>query len=161
MNNYFYYYEIKNFLDIKKYLIDLILKDPYGITHENITKTDFYSSKKGDWLSFFQQKILKNFCTDFIAKTNSKKLLIQNCWYQIYNKGDYHERHVHSGTNFTNVFYLQLPSLESATTIDNSVLRVREGSIATFPGFIPHESKKNIYEKSKIIISFNSSLELE
>ena len=62
-------------------------------------------------------------------------------------------------TNFTNVFYINLPHREIKTQIKdkykNFNINVEEGDILSFPGYYAHCSPINIYDESKIIISFN------
>tara|TARA_Y100000004_G_C8833634_1_gene377288 strand:+ start:30 stop:518 length:489 start_codon:yes stop_codon:yes gene_type:complete len=158
--NYLSVYKVKNFFTIKDQLIKLIFDDKYGVQHQNIFKTDYFSTVKGEWFNYFHKKVFQNFSEFFIQKYNADKIHLDNCWYQIYNTNDNHGLHMHPRTNFTNVFYLQLPGPDSPTIVKNQILNAEEGDIVSFPGFIPHESKTNIHQKPKIIISFNSSLEL-
>ena len=65
---------------------------------------------------------------------------------------------------FTNVFYIQLPSNNMVSQLwdeeDKKInMEIKEGDILTFPGFISHNSKINLSDKQKIVISFNFSLE--
>jgi len=158
--NYLNVYSVNNFYDIKNELIKLIDEDKNGKNQDDIFKTDYHSTNKGKWFDFFKKNILNSFSSFFIEKYNVDKLLIDCCWYQIYMQKGYHKLHVHPNTNFTNIFYLQLPGPENSTVVDKKLLQIKEGDIVSFPGFIPHESKPNIYKKPKIIISFNSSLEM-
>ena len=158
--NYLSVYQVKNFFTIKDQLIKLILDDKYGVPHEHIFKTDYFSAVKGEWYKYFQNKVFENFSKFFVQKYKADKIYLDNCWYQIYDTNNYHGMHMHPRTNFTNVFYLQLPGPDSPTRVQGQILNAQEGDIVSFPGFIPHESKVNIYQKPKIIISFNSSLEL-
>ncbi len=158
--NYLSVYKVKNFFTIKDQLIKLILDDRYGVPHEHIYKTDFFSAAKGEWYNYFQKKVFQTFSEFFVEKYNADKIYLDNCWYQIYDTNNYHGKHMHPRTNFTNVFYLQLPGPDSPTRVYDQILNAQEGDIISFPGFIPHESKPNIYKKPKIIISFNSSLEI-
>tara|TARA_Y100000592_G_scaffold54046_1_gene85232 strand:+ start:231 stop:719 length:489 start_codon:yes stop_codon:yes gene_type:complete len=157
--NYFTTYKSENFLDFKFDLIKLIYADPYGIKNNSIFKTDYYSKDKGHWFLLFREKVLEKFSPWFLKKYNAEKFECEHCWYQVYKQNNFHEPHTHAGTNFTNVFYLQLPGKES-TTKSKLNFKAEEGDLVSFPGFITHESVKNIYQKDKIIISFNSSIRI-
>lgn len=158
--NYITKYNVKNFFSFKDDLIKLIYMDGKGASHENIFKTDYFSKQKGEWFNLFSEKVLREFSLWFMKLHKADQLVVEESWYQIYNKNNFHELHTHSGTNFTNVFYLQLPDKKNSTFIENESVDVLEGSLITFPGFIPHESKPNLSDTPKIIISFNSSIKI-
>jgi len=158
--NYISKYNVKNFFSFKDDLIKLIYIDGNGASHNNIFKTDYFSKQKGEWFNLFSEKVLREFSLWFMKLHKADQLVIEESWYQIYNKNNFHELHTHSGTNFTNVFYLQLPDKKNSTFIENESVDVLEGSLITFPGFIPHESKPNLSDTPKIIISFNSSIKI-
>ncbi len=92
---------------------------------------------------------------------NFEKIFIKNYWYQQYKNNSNHPWHVHSGCNFTNVYYLELPSGEVATNIinpqDNSIIvpDVYEGCVLTMPSFVYHCSPQNTTNKTKTVIAFN------
>lgn len=158
--NYITSYNIKNFKKFNKELIGLIYNDDLGKPFENIYKTDYFSKAKGEWFELFKEQVLKEFSKWFLEYYKVTQFQCDHSWYQIYKKNNFHQLHTHAKTNFTNVFYLQLPGPDSTTSIENQKFTSGEGHLITFPGFYKHESKKNIYEKDKIIISFNSSVEI-
>ena len=63
------------------------------------------------------------------------------------------------------MFYIDLPYNEVATQlydpINKTIIKpkVKEGDLLTFPANILHRSPKNITDKIKTIISFNTSYE--
>ena len=158
--NYLTTFKCEDFDSYKDELIDLIYKDPYGKKEKYIFKTDYFVKDRGVWFDFFKKKVLSEFGKWFLQQYKGNSFICENCWYQIYEKGNFHETHTHAGTNFTNVFYLQLPDKKNSTFIENESVDVLEGSLITFPGFIPHESKPNLSDTPKIIISFNSSIKI-
>ena len=159
-SDYFTNYNVKNFLTFKDELINLIINDGNGAAHDNIFKTDYYSKQKGPWFDLFSKEVLKDFSMWFMKVYKADQFVVEESWYQIYNKNNYHELHTHSGTNFTNIFYLQLPTDKTLTFIKDKNMDAKEGDLISFPGFVPHESKPNLHDKPKIIISFNSSLKI-
>ena len=158
--NYLTTFKCKDFDSYKDELIDLIYKDPYGKKEKYIFKTDYFVKDRGVWFNFFKKKVLSEFGKWFLQQYKGNSFICENCWYQIYEKGNFHETHTHAGTNFTNVFYLQLPDENLKTNFNNKNYEAGEGDIISFPAFIPHNSKINLFEKHKIIISFNSSIEI-
>tara|TARA_A100001015_G_C14572431_1_gene549650 strand:- start:66 stop:554 length:489 start_codon:yes stop_codon:yes gene_type:complete len=157
--NYFTKYKCENFFDFQDDLIKLIYEDKNGKSDNNIFKTSYFSKEKGEWFDLFKDKVLKKFSLWFIKNYQVDFFACETCWYQIYEQNDFHEMHTHAHTNFTNVFYLQLPSEELVTKMKQN-FTAEEGDLISFPGFVPHESPKNIYKKHKIIISFNSSIKI-
>ena len=158
-SNYFTIYKSENFFDFQEDLIKLIYDDKNGKSKDKIFKTDYFSKDKGEWFNLFKDKVLKKFSSWFTKIYEVDRFDCEDCWYQIYKENDFHELHTHARTNFTNIFYLQLPNKESITKIKEN-FKAEEGYLISFPGFVPHESAKNIYKKHKIIISFNSSIRI-
>ena len=162
--NYISKYKVLNFQEHKNKIIDLIIKIPQtplkNEKKESIFHTDWKipKSMQRDYLEYFQENILKDFFKDFTSNNGCQKIQMHNIWFQVYAEGDWHYPHTHAGTNFTNVFYLQLPCNSLKTNILNTDIDVSEGDILTFPGFIKHESPKNKTNQFKIIISFNTSI---
>jgi hypothetical protein len=88
---------------------------------------------------------------------DSKKWNINNGWFQQYTKSEGHEWHTHAKTNFTNVYFVELPSTSLGTEILNyQKLDLKEGDLLTLPGHVYHRSPKNFTNERKTIISFNS-----
>jgi hypothetical protein len=84
---------------------------------------------------------------------------IQEIWFQQYTHGGSHDWHTHS-SNFTNVYYLDLPSSIQTEWIDPITKQVHafdveEGDIITFPSFLIHRAPINSSNKMKTIISWN------
>jgi len=83
---------------------------------------------------------------------------IQNIWFQQYKEGDEHDWHNHPHTQFSNVYFLELPSTNMKTEFaTHPDINVSEGDVITFPAHLVHRSKPNQSNKRKTIISFNSS----
>ena len=40
---------------------------------------------------------------------NSLDLIVQNIWYQQYNSNDEHDWHTHTGSHYTNIYFVELP----------------------------------------------------
>ena len=89
---------------------------------------------------------------------HSKSWRIQNAWFQQYINNNFHKWHNHPDTNFTNVYFVELPFKNLGTEILNhSQLDLNEGDLLTFPGHLYHKSPLNYSNKRKTVISFNSN----
>ena len=100
-----------------------------------------------------------------LAHYKFNKILCTSIWFQVYAKNDFHITHTHPQCNFSNVLYIELPDNNLTTNIydlsDNKIdINIEEGNIVTFPSFYRHNSPKNTTDKSKIVISFNTDVEM-
>tara|TARA_R100000353_G_C6500174_1_gene194014 strand:- start:619 stop:1128 length:510 start_codon:yes stop_codon:yes gene_type:complete len=102
----------------------------------------------------------KDFQKLLMKKLDVNKIGVDNFWFQIYSKSDYHHWHTHPRTNFTNILYLK-GGEEIQTELKGFKLKkfIYPGTILTFPSFIKHRSKINNSGDEKIVISFNTSVE--
>jgi|TARA_R100001460_G_scaffold6517_4_gene17102 uncharacterized protein YjlB len=161
--NFINTYKVNNFKEHKKNLIDLIFKIPQTIrvsSDEKIFHTDWAipNTMRREYKEYFEKNILKDFLNNFLIKNKFNEVEIDNIWFQVYNTGDFHKFHTHAKANFTNVFYLQLPTSCVKTNIVDVDLEIEEGDILTFPAFMKHESPINKFKEFKIIISFNTNV---
>jgi len=101
---------------------------------------------------------------DVALKINSffgypEPLVIQNYWFQWYEKNDYHRWHIHPKSIFNAVYFLSLPDGASKTTLKlhekEFSVDVKEGQVLVFPAMYLHCSKPNKSDAPKIVISFN------
>lgn len=156
------YYKVPNFEQIKSNIINLIYKipeTPYVEGTNKISHTDYkHEDNKKEYVNFFIKNILPDYHNNLRKKLGVNTIHISNLWFQVYRKGDFHGRHTHEKTHFTNVFYINLPDKKLTTRINKpqqQVLDIEEGTIVTFPGYFEHESPVNNSNQEKIIISFN------
>jgi hypothetical protein len=155
--------KIKEHKKIKKELLSLIKKIPKN-TYQSISHTDWTLpiEYKREYLEYFY-KIISPYMMEMTDLLNEKEWKIENGWFQQYYKNDNHVWHRHQKTNFTNVYYLELPKNELVTKIKPELnsekiysLEAVEGDVVTFPACIPHTSEKITNNLRKTIISFNS-----
>tara|TARA_R100000963_G_C4574129_1_gene57833 strand:- start:82 stop:594 length:513 start_codon:yes stop_codon:yes gene_type:complete len=138
-------------------LIDKIPNNPYA----NISKTDWNLPKKFErkYLEYFYPNIAKFFMNDLQEYFNAKRWRITNAWFQQYEKNSSHEYHNHPESNFTNVYYVELPDPHFKTVINigkkEYEYEIKEGQVITFPAHLLHTSRSN-RSKRKTVISFNS-----
>jgi len=155
--------KIDNFKEINKNILSLIDKipnNPIQKDRDKIHHTDWNlpNNFKREYLDYFIT-ILQPYLDHISIKLNSKILKISNIWFQQYNKLDTHAWHTHPEANFTNVYFVELPSKSLGTEILNhNKLDLNEGDLLTFPAYLYHRSPANITEERKTIISFNSNV---
>jgi|TARA_Y100000114_G_C11567810_1_gene234945 hypothetical protein len=160
-------YQVSNFLEHKKKLIDLIYKIPINplerVKGEKISHQDYNLPKSmtREYARYFENNMCDEYAKEFCNFLNCKRINITGMWFQVYKKGDHHNLHSHPGTNFTNVFYLNLPNKEIKTKIfinnnEQFNIDVKEGDILTFPGYYAHCSPINTFNEDKIVIAFNT-----
>ena len=116
-----------------------------------------------DWQHYFNKNIYTYFENVFKDLTNFK-VFTDISWFQWYETNDYHDWHTHPKCHFTSIYYLNLPNKNIKTSIkdfDNfKNFDIKEGQILTFPSFWSHKSPPNNFEEAKIIISFNTNIEI-
>jgi hypothetical protein len=162
-------YSVENFNKHKLIILDLINKipqTPIKSKTENIQHSDWEITPKmkREYYEYFFKNIFINFAKEICNKFNCGSIQLLNTWFQVYGKDNFHSKHRHPETHFTNVFYLNLPNKNLVTKIYNLQnepinINVKEGQIITFPGYLKHESIKNESDEKKIILSYNINLQ--
>jgi hypothetical protein len=157
---------LENHSNIKASLLELIEREQ-KISYDSISKTDWNISLNfdRDYVKIFTENAYSHMKNIFFDLGYSK-FEIKNIWFQQYEKNSFHHWHLHSGVDFTNVYYLELPSTELITQIKNPMnfnefvkINVNEGDILTMPGHIVHRSPKNLFGERKTVISFNCNVD--
>lgn len=171
LSSYAFVFQIENHKEIKNKLLNLIkVTDQYTIRpdkscNDYISKTDWKYSKMLERLYVIEfTRLIQPYITKMLKELSMDKAFIHNMWFQSYYKKDNHNWHIHEGTHWTNVYYLELPNKKFKTElydpfkkkiIDN--IEVKEGTLLSFPANILHRSPKNTSSKVKTIISFNTT----
>lgn len=155
-------YKVPNFSKVKHELLKLIKKipeTPFVEGTNKISHTDYLiENKQEEYSNYFFKNVLPGYHENLKRHLGINAIYLSNLWFQIYRKGDFHGKHTHEKTHFTNVFYICLPNKKLITKINKpkpEIIDAEEGTIITFPGFYEHESPVNNTEDEKIIISFN------
>lgn len=169
----FYVYQLGNHSDIKKKVLDYIDKDtgsPSNKNYENLAKTDWYETVKGN---YFQDNFVKkdnNYyqymkpyieeIIDTIIPDNKKNLYVSNAWYHQYTKLNYYHWHDHPSIRWALIYYVELSDTCPRTEFvnyygDHTYPNVKEGDILIFPAWMKHRSPPNLGNNRKTILSFN------
>lgn len=162
------FYIVSNFKEhkkLKKDFLNLINKIPlnsYKADREDILHTDWNLPKeyKREYADLFLKNI-SPYMIKIAKKLYSKTCKVNNIWFQQYKKNNLHNWHNHQQSNYTNIYYLELPNKNMKTQLydlyNKKILtfNVNEGDLLTFPANMLHRSKKNNSNNRKSIISFN------
>ena len=144
--------------DILLNLIDKMPNTPFG----GVSRTDYHLPKdfEREYRRYFYFHIVPNIMQQQTKYFKAKRWEISHAWFQQYKEGSSHSSHTHPDTNFTNVYFLELPDQQFKTSIKTREkeydYKVKEGQIITFPAHLLHGSKTN-GNRRKTIISFNSN----
>lgn len=143
--------------------IDDMPKSSFKSNREDVSKTDWNLPKetKRDYLEFFYD-IVTPYMDTMKDEMHCDNWQINNGWYQQYTGDNEHKWHNHPGTNFSNVYFLEMPEKQMQTQFYNLLTKniitfdLEEGDLLTFPAHLLHRSDKINSMKRKTIISFNS-----
>tara|TARA_R100001086_G_scaffold236636_1_gene160226 strand:- start:837 stop:1334 length:498 start_codon:yes stop_codon:yes gene_type:complete len=140
-------------------LIDKIEKDDdIKFGSDSLHKSDFYLDLKlkKEYLNYFY-KIIDPIMLKLCDKLSCVNYTIHNAWFQQYKKNNFHGWHTHTQTQFSNIYFLQLPNTELSTEFFNyEKPDIKEGDVFTFPSYVFHRSPINKTNKQKTVIAFNS-----
>jgi predicted 2-oxoglutarate/Fe(II)-dependent dioxygenase YbiX len=162
--------QFKDHNRLKQRLLDLIETSDYSSPNipsaeVNITRTDWHKSSNFDreWAKEIA-KPLGDHMLEVYKDLGYDGFTLHELWFQQYLKNSGHGWHTHSA-NFTNVYYLELPTDAPKTQIVNSFnqteiieVDVKEGDILVFPSFVVHRATPNLCNKRKTIISYNTNV---
>ena len=148
-------FEILEFnIEIKKSFKEKIKNWP-------LTKYSFNKNSYGDKDQTKLLNLIKEELSDFSKKLN---ILLVETWIQKYQKNNFHDLHIHPGTDYSFVWYIECTEKSSKTVffspgypyIDKHKLEVypNSGKLILFSSFIPHHVLPND-DETRLIISGN------
>lgn len=163
--------KLKNHDSLKEKLLsainNTILVEKIFGPNNHITRCDWgpgrFDSTR-EWLKILQFD-LNEHLKEWIKQFNYEKFTITEIWFQQYAKDAKHSWHVH-GSNFTSVYYLDLPDKTPKTqwvdpiTGKANTFDVSEGDIITFPSWTIHRAPTNETDDMKTIISWNMDVDI-
>jgi len=129
---------------------------------ESISNTDWNENENKDreWIHYFKDNVFNQIQNHLLNERLAKEVIIHNIWFQQYKQNDYHGWHTHPLTQFTNIYYVELPDGEKTELYGEVDIDIKEGDILSFPAYIFHRSKPNISNQRKTVISFNTSYDI-
>ena len=145
--NLFYKYDLKIYTNEINQILYLV-KD---------VKTD-EQKNTFQYLNVLNFPILKNLRQQIISILNSHKLLLSNNWAQFYNKDDAHDVHIHTGSDYSGIIYIQgkSPTIFYDRSFGTYSYKFKKNKLLLFPSDIPHQVKKLDSNEERLIISFNT-----
>ena len=164
LNTYGFVNKVEKHNSFKKYMMNYIKKQP---TYRLIERLDDISNT--DWKDSYNPnrpyvkkfaKLISPYLSKIGRVLKTKKFTIGNMWYQQYGKGSKHQWHHHVSSNWSAVYYLELPNNLGTELYDITESRIfdiklNEGDLFLFPANMLHRSPPNMTNKIKTIISFN------
>ena len=125
----------------------------------DITNSDWLdnTNENREWVKYFVNNVINSIGKTMCENLLAKELIIQNIWFQQYQNNDFHNWHNHTRSQFTNVYYIELPDGMKTELLGEENIDVKEGDILTFPAYIFHQSKVNNTNERKTVVSFNTS----
>lgn len=158
-------------LDLKHEVLSLINSSRYNTivapdAEVNITKSDwdFATDRQRLWVNYLFNDLMNHMLKSY-EELGFDSFKIHEIWYQQYHQNSEHGWHIH-GSNFTNVYYLELPNGTPKTELispydKNTIitLDVEEGDTVVFPSFVLHRAPPNKSINRKTIVSFNADVE--
>lgn len=169
LNCYYTITKFKHHHYVKQALLDHIQiadnQSPYfPLADVNISRCDWHLATdfNRQWFKFCQKLLLEQ-VLDIYKNLGYDGFTLQEIWFQQYQKMASHGWHTHS-SNFTSVYYLELPEDSPKTKIVSPYdqqtimdIAVDEGDILLFPSFVIHQGPINNSDNRKTIISFNTN----
>ena len=145
--NLFYKYDLKIYTNEINQILYLV-KD---------VKTD-EQKNTFQYLNVLNFPILKNLRQQIISILNSHELLLRNNWAQFYNKDDAHDVHIHTGSDYSGIIYIQgkSPTIFYDRSFGTYSYKFKKNKLLLFPSDIPHQVKKLDSNEERLIISFNT-----
>jgi len=161
-NDYFYKYTV-NITDIEKNQLRLFLhNNDRGIFQQKTTYNE---------LNILNLPLLKNIREQIISILDDHDLLLSNNWAQLYNKDDKHDVHIHPGSIYSGILYIEnnekdgtvfyhpiSKMLESMGKrfVPKIIEEFKSNTLILFPSFIPHEVLRQNKNNNRLVISFNT-----
>lgn len=147
---------VDNHRKIKTNLLDSLdlFVDMFKVksSNESISKSDFSLKVDKPYEYLLKENIyplVEKFFNQYLAITYNHV-----CWFHQYQKNDFFNWHGHDPYCMVGVYYIELPA-GAGTEFYNLEYTAKEGTIAIFPGWLPHRSPINRSDQRKTIISFN------
>lgn len=133
---------------------------------DQITQTDWFFECERPWVDEILKIITPNL--RLLAKeVNCARFDVTKSWIQRYWKDSYHEFHVHPGTMFNLIYYIELPDDAPVTEFrmgpkgkeTTFTPDVAQGDIILAPSYLYHRSPRNQADSQKTVFVANVDIE--
>ena len=138
-----------------------------GSFMHGLSKSDWELDENYDrkYLNYFI-KIITPYLDKLADRLHFRKWTIDNAWFQQYEKTNGHNWHNHAYSNFSGVYYVEMPNEDLKTQYYDSMnetifeqLNISEGQLLIVPSYVLHRSPENNSDSRKTIIAFNINFE--
>ena len=162
--SFLYSFEMKDSQAFSKFFLEYLSKQKRSSLNEGydrISNTDWHI--KND----FSREYVKPFCDRIIPSLetlsnsyNLYRIEISGVWFQQYEQHSRHGWHVHPQSNWSGVYYVELPHDHLRTEFLNvqeqqTIQPILNDNCIVFPSNIMHRSPENNTHQRKTSISFN------
>jgi hypothetical protein len=152
--DFFHKVKIKEHEFIKEWFLDQY-QDYLDELPLSPSKTDHQRNKKyqppyGKEWEYFAKPYINEFCLKFGVNNYE-----YDYWTAQYDTNIDHHWHIHSGSHFGVVYYMELPYNENSTEFWKKKFPADEGEMIFFPSWWIHRSTPNLYNKQKTVIAGN------
>ena len=148
--NLFYEYELKiTDKEIRQILIFL------NTIETNDHKTTF------QYIDVLNVPLLNNLKKQITNILDKHNLQLKNNWAQLYNKNHKHPIHIHYGSNYSGIIYVEgenpSPTIFYDKYFQLYAHNFKKNTLLMFPSDIPHEVRPLQENEKRLIISFNTN----
>jgi hypothetical protein len=154
--DFFYKVKIKEHKFFKDWFLNEY-KDYIDQLPLSSSKTDYQLNRNKKILPPYENEwntIIKPYMMDFCKNFGVKKYDIHS-WFAQYDMNIEHDWHIHPGSHFAVVYYMELPYNENSTEFWKKNFPAEEGEMVFFPSWWIHRSAPQIYNEKKSVIAGN------
>lgn len=150
--------------NIKTSMLNFFEDDDNYCSFQNIYRTDWHLPMDYQRNYYYAMSPIIQCLTETYTKLGYSRIKFVGYWFQQYRHDDRHDWHVHTGINFTNVYFIEAPagtSTEIMNPLDKTIVvpTIKEGDILTFPAHLIHRSPPNRSGGRKTILALNVNVD--
>lgn len=128
-------------------------------THLTAWRSSYNTNEFVDYFDSINSKII-NKCVEILNdyyKTKNK-LFLENMWVNIYEKGDFSEKHHHNLFDFSCCYYVDIEKDSSSVIFSSNLEIVPENDmLILFPSYLKHKIPPTIGKRYLISMNLNST----
>jgi hypothetical protein len=166
-NSFYVIAEYEHHDKIKNEIMTMIDESEYQTRPTGI-QTDFFvnHSIHKPWAQKFFEHAMP-YLSQTYKELGYTEISINGIWFQRYSKMIGHNWHTHGKTNFSTVYYLDVPENSAATAVkepfdqESIVYEGSEGTFSIFPAYAIHCATPNMSDQERTVIAFNVDVECD
>jgi uncharacterized protein YjlB len=154
---------VTNHKDIKQAVLNSIAAMgtfSYVVGTNQLSSTDWHLANNIPRTYYpLVQPPISEHISSFVEEYGYTEASAGRVWYQKYERGDFHDWHVHEQSMFFSVYYVSLPEGAASTQFTYKGVPfnvdVKEGDILTAPSYLVHRSAASASADPKVVVAFN------